>query len=167
MHKSILITGAMLALAFAAPAGAADLKIGIINSQQLVAQSPQAETLSKKLEDEFAPARRELMAQQNEIKSLQEKYQRDREVMSDSERESMEQRLRDLGRDFQFRQRTVSEDFQRRQREELATLQQQLQQSIDAFAKAEGYDLILWEGIAFRVDAIDITDELLAFIRKQ
>ena len=114
-----------------------------------------------------SPARRELMAQQNEIKSLQEKYQRDREVMSDSERESMEQRLRDLGRDFQFRQRTVSEDFQRRQREELATLQQQLQQSIDAFAKAEGYDLILWEGIAFRVDAIDITDELLAFIRKQ
>lgn len=167
MHKSILVMGTVFALGFAAPTEAAELKIGIINGQQLIAQSPQAETLSKKLEEEFAPERRELMAQQNELKSLQEKYQRDAEVMSASERSSMEQRIRDLGRDFQYRQQTVGEDFQRRQREELGKLQQQLQQAINAFAAAEGYDLILSEGVAYRSDAIDVTDELLAYIKKQ
>ncbi|HEX7030600.1 MAG TPA: OmpH family outer membrane protein [Gammaproteobacteria bacterium] len=167
MRKSILVIGATFALAFAASAQAAELKIGVINGQQLVAQSPQAETLSKQLEEEFAPERRELLAQQNELKELQEKYQRDAEVMSESERASMEQRLRDLGRDFQYRQRTVGEDFQRRQREELARLQQQLQQAINEFAAAEGYDLILSEGVAFRGEALDVTDELLAYIKKQ
>ncbi|HEX6928247.1 MAG TPA: OmpH family outer membrane protein [Gammaproteobacteria bacterium] len=167
MRKSILVVGALFALACAAPIQAAELKIGVINSPQLISQSPQAEVLSKKLEEEFAPERRELLAQQNEIKSLQEKYQRDAEVMSDSERASMEERIRDLGRDFQYRQRTVGEDFQRRQREELAKLQQQLQQAIDEFAKANGYDLILSEGVAYRADALDVTDELLAYIKKQ
>ncbi|HEX7048396.1 MAG TPA: OmpH family outer membrane protein [Gammaproteobacteria bacterium] len=167
MHKSILVIGAAFAFAFATPGQAAELKIGVINSQQLIAESPQAAALSKKLEEEFAPERRELLAQQNEIQSLQEKYQRDAEVMSESERSSMQERIRDLGRDFQYRQRTISEDFQRRQREELATLQGQLQQAINAFAEAEGYDLILWEGVAYRGDAFDVTHELLAHMKQK
>lgn len=167
MHKSILVIGAVLAFALATPGQAAELKIGVINSQQLIAESPQAATLSKQLEEEFAPERRELMAQQNEIQSLQEKYQRDAEVMSESERSSMEQRIRDLGRDFQYRQRTVGEDFQRRQREELGKLQMELQQAINAFAEAEGYDLLLSEGVAYRTDVLDVTDELLAHMKQK
>lgn len=166
MRRSILVLAAASMLALVAPAHAAELKIGVINGQQLIAESPQAEALRKTLEEEFAPERRELLAQQNEIKSLQEKFQRDGEVMSASERSSMEQRIRDLARDFQYRQQTIGEDIQRRQQEELGKLQQELQQAINEFAKAEGYDLILSEGVAFRTDALDVTDEILARIKK-
>ncbi len=167
MLKSFSVIAATAALLVAAPAGAAELKIGVINGQQLIAESPQAAALREKLEQEFAPQRRELLAQQNELKSLQEKFQRDAQVMSDSERTSMERRIRDLGRDMQFGQQKAAEDLRVRQNEELGKLQQQLQQAINDFAKAEGYDLILSEGVAFAGDALDVTDEILARINKK
>lgn len=166
MSKLYPVFAVIAALLLAGPAAAAELKVGVINSQRLVAESPQADALRQRLEEEFAPQRREMLAQQNELKGLQEKFQRDAQVMSESERSSMERRIRDLGRDLQFRQQTVSEDLRRRQNEELGKLQQELQQAINAFAKAEGYDLILAEGVAFHVEALDVTTQILARIKK-
>lgn len=165
MFKSMSFIAAALLLV-AAPAGAAELKIGVINGQQLIAESPQAAALREKLDQEFAPQRRDLLAQQNEIKGLQEKFQRDAAAMSDSERSNMERRIRDLARDMQFEQQKAAEDLRARQNEELAKLQQQLQQEINAFAKAEGYDLILSEGVAFNIEALNVTDEILARLKK-
>lgn len=166
MRKSFSAIAVAALLLAAAPVQAADLKIGVINTQQLVAESPQADALREKLEQEFAPTRRELLAQQNELKTLQEKFQRDAQVMSDSERDNMERRIRDLGRDLQYGQQKATEDFRIRQNEELGKLRQELQQAINDFAKAEGYDLILSEGVAFNVDALNVTDEILARIKK-
>jgi outer membrane protein len=165
MRKSLSVV-AVATLFLAAPAYAAELKIGVINGQQLIAESPQAAAVREKLEQEFAPKRRELLAQQNELKSLQEKFQKDAQVMSESERGNMERRIRDLGRDMQFGQQKAAEDFRARQNEELVKLQQALQQAINEFAKAEGYDLILSEGVAYNVDALNVTDEILARIKK-
>jgi outer membrane protein len=166
MRKFILITVAAVAATLAGPLAAAELKIGVVNSAQLIAESPQAAALREKLEQEFAPRQRDLQAQQNEFKSLQEKFQRDAQVMSESERSNMERRLRDLARDLQFQQQKASEDLRMRQNEELGKMQRALLVEVEKFAKAEGYDLILTEGVAFRVDAIDITDEVLARMKK-
>lgn len=166
MRKSLLIVTAAFMSLLAGHVSAAELKIGVVNANKLVAESPQAAALREKLQQEFAPEVRELQAQQNEIKSLQEKFQRDQAVMSESERASMERRVRELGRDFQFRQQTLQEDQRVRYNEEMGKLQMELGQAIQAFAKAGNYDLILTDGVAFRADALDVTDEVLARIKK-
>lgn len=166
MNKSILGIIAALLLSLAGTVAAAELKIGVVDPTRLLAESPQAQAIRASLEEEFAADRRDLMAQQNEFKSLQEKFQRDAQVMSESERANMENRLRDLGRDIQYRQQTLAEDIRRRQNEELGAMQRELQQTITAFAQAEGYDLILTGGVAFHSDVVDVTDELLGQMKK-
>ena len=166
MSKSILGVVAAMLLMFAGMTDAAELKVGVIDPARLMSESPSADVVRQKLEEEFAAQRRDLMAQQNEFKSLQEKFQRDAEVMSSSERANMENRLRELGRDIQYRQQTLAEDIRRRQNEELGAMQHQLKQAISKFAEANGYDLILSGGVAFASDAVDVTDEVLAQMKK-
>lgn len=166
MKKSVLGMIAALLLTLAGTAGAAELKIGVVDPARLLSESPSADVIRQKLEEEFAPERRDLMAQQNEFKTLQEKFQRDAQVMSASERANMENRLRELGRDIQYRQQTLAEDIRRRQNEELGAMQRQLQQTITKFAEANGYDLVLTGGVAFSSDAVDVTDEVLAQMKK-
>lgn len=165
MRKPLLVITAALLSIFAGQLYAAELKIGVVNSQKLIAESPQATALRDQLQQEFAPQMRELQAQQNEIKSLQEKFKRDEAVMSESERGAMERRMRDLVRDFQFGQQTLQEDQRARYNEAMGRLQNELRKAIQEFAKAEGYDLILTEA-AFSADALDVTDQVLARMKK-
>ena len=167
MKKYIAIVAVALFPLLMGTAQAAELKVGVVNTPKLIAESPQAAALREKLQQEFAPKGRELQAQQNEIKSLQEKFQRDQAVMSESERSSMERRLRDLARDFQFGQQKLQEDQRTRYNEEMGKLQLELVNAIQAFAKAEGFDLVLTEGVAFRADSMDITDQVLARLKKK
>lgn len=157
---------AALALAIAAPASAAELKIGVVSLAKLAAESPQAKKIQESLEQEFAGERRELLALQNDLKGLQEKFQRDAEVMSQSERSDMERRIRDMGRDLQFRNQTYLEDAQARRNEELAKLQRELVIAVNEFAEKQGYDLVLVDGVIYANKALDITDQVLATIKK-
>lgn len=165
MRKPLLVFTAALFSIFAGQLQAADLKIGVVNSQKLIAESPQAATLRDQLQQEFAPQMRELQSQQNEIKTLQEKFKRDEAVMSESERSAMERRMRDLVRDFQYGQQTLQEDQRSRYNEGMGRLQNELRNAIQGFAKAEGYDLILTEP-AYSADALDVTDQVLARMKK-
>lgn len=155
-----------LALVFAAPASAAELKVGVVSLAKLAAESPQAKKIQEGLEQEFAPERRELVSLQNDLKGLQEKFQRDAEVMSQSERTEMERRIRDMARDLQFRNQTFMEDAQARRNEELGKLQRELVTAVNEFAAAEGYDLILVDGVIYANDALDVTEQVLARINK-
>lgn len=169
MRIQILAIFAVIAAIAMAPAtvAAAELKIGVVHVQKLVAESPQAKAIQERLKQEFAPREREIMAQQNDLKGLQEKFQRDAQVMSESERSNTERKMRDLQRDLQFRVQSLREDAQTRQNEELGKLQRELGQAVEAFAKAEGYDLILTDGVAFRKEALDVTDQVLKRINKK
>src|SRR5690606_32110429 len=109
---------------------------------------------------------RELLSLQNDLKGLQEKFQRDAEVMSQSERSEMERRIRDLGRDLQYRNQTYMEDAQTRRNEELGKLQRELVVAVNDFAQAEGFDLILVDGVMYADKALDVTEQVLAKIKK-
>lgn len=159
-----IVTGLIVVLAaFAAPdLGAAELKIGVVNMRALMAESPMTATVQKRIQDEFAPQQRELEKQQNDLKSLQEKLQRDGETMSSSELQQLQRRMRDLERDLQRNRQQAVEDFRMRQNEELQGLQANIMQQIQRFGDSQGYDLILVDGVAYASEAVDVTAAVLA-----
>lgn len=162
--RKILVT-AITAFGLSFGAQAADLKVGFVNIQAVMQAAPQAEQATKTLEDEFAPQQREMIADSNELKSLQEKYQKDAAVMSDSERQSMERRIRDLQRDLQRRQQQLQEDVQIRRNEVLGNLQRAALEATEAYAKENGFDLILIDGVVYASDAVNVTSQVVERIR--
>lgn len=140
---------------------AAELKIGAVDFNRVLEESPQYKAAAETLNKEFAPAQQEIQAQNKELRSLQEKLQRDSAVMSGADRASLERRVRDMERDLARRFEQIQEDMNIRRNEELSRLQRQVGNEIRQFAKDEKYDLILAYGVIYAAPTVDVTERIL------
>lgn len=159
MCRKIILLAA-LAVGVSATAHA-ELKIGVVSVPQLIEESPQAKGAMQALQDEFMPRRREIETQQKELKTREEKLTRDSAVMSESERTKAEKDLRDGQRELQRRQNEYVEDLNVRRNEELGKLQRTLLQEVQTYAKAQGFDLVIGDGVLFAKEGINITPAVL------
>jgi outer membrane protein len=153
---------AVALLAGAVPAAQAQLKIGVVSVPQLIEESPQAKGAMQALQDEFMPRRREIENQQKELKAREDKLTRDSAVMSEGERSKAEKDLRDGQRDMQRRQNEYVEDLNVRRNEELGKLQRTLLQEVQTYAKAQGFDLVVGDGVLYAKDNLNITPAVLS-----
>ena len=156
-----VILGIALVGAFSLPAAAQELKVGVVNIQALMEQAPQTKTAMDALQEEFAPRQREFAAKQKEFEELQVKAQKDYAVMGETERSNAERELRDLQREVTRLQTEFREDLNLRQNEELGKLQRALLKEVQNYAEAEGYDLIVGDGVLFASTTVNITDNVL------
>ena len=140
------------------------LKIGVINVSRLLEQSPQAESVTKKLSDEFAPRQRDIQAAQTRLQQQQDRFQKDASVMGEEERLNLERQVRDGQRDLQRTQNEYLEDLNARRNEEVGKLQRDVLLKVQDFARAQKYDLVLADAI-FVSTALDITDQVLAVLK--
>lgn len=156
-----VILGIVLVSGFSLPALAQDLKVGVVNIQALMEQAPQTKSSMDALQEEFAPRQREFAAKQKEFEDLQAKAQKDYAVMGETERSNAEKELRDLQREVTRLQTEFREDLNLRQNEELGKLQRSLLKEVQDYAQAEGYDLIVGDGVLFASSAVNITNNVL------
>jgi outer membrane protein len=148
----------LIGMLMTAPAHAQ--KIGVVDFARLVQESPQFMAMVEMLEAEFAPRQREILSLQQELQEKQQRYERDREVLSDQERATLERELRDGAREFQRQGAEFEEDFNIRRNEEIGTIQRSVLEAVQAYAREERYDLIVGEALYFDSD-LDITAAVL------
>src|SRR5690606_36956330 len=122
--QSMYKTFAVLVLsALAVPALGQEVKIGVVNINVLMEQSPQAQVAMEALQEEFAPRQRTILAKQKEFEEATERANRDAAVMGETERRNTERELRDMQRDLQRMQEEFREDLNLRRNEEIGNLQ--------------------------------------------
>ena len=155
------ILGATILLAFAVPAGAQDMKIGVVSLPALIERAPQTKAAMDALQEEFAPRQRELQARQKEYEDLAAKTQKDLAVMGETERRNAEKDLRELQREVTRLQNEFREDLNLRQNEEYGNLQRSMLKEVQDYAQAQGYDLIVGDGVLFVSSSVNITEEIL------
>ena len=160
-------TLALLAIAAsAAPFGAAvaETKVGVVNVTRLLQESPQAQAASQALETEFAGRRRELEAQQKDLKAKEDRLQKDGAVMAANERASAEKSLRDGQREVARKQNEFMEDLNVRRNEALGQLQRSVLQEVQAYAKTAGLDVVVADPL-YANPSVDITNQVLAALQ--
>jgi outer membrane protein len=142
----------------------AEVKMGYVNFQKLLEEAPQTKTAMQGLENEFAPRRRELLTMQNDLKAREEKLQKEGAVMSEADRAKAEKTFRDQQREFSRKAGEFQDDASTRRNEELGKVQRYLVTEIQGYASAQGYDLVLGEGVFFAKGPLDITANVLAVL---
>lgn len=156
----------MMAAAIVIPAmaqaqqAARPLKIGFVNVQRLLIESPQANAANRALENEFAPRQRDLLAKQKAFKDRADKFQKDGAVMGADERRNAENDLRKDERELQRQVEELREDLNNRKNEELGKLRVNVLRQIEGFAKQGGYDLIVSDGLYVN-PSLDVTSQVL------
>lgn len=150
----------LISLLFFTSTSFADLKIGFVNIPAVLEKAPQAEKAKKRLEQEFSPRDKQLVAQQKEIQSLDEKMAKDGAIMGEAARSNLEKDILNKKRDAKRAQQEFSEDFNVRRNEELGKLQSKIVEVIRDIAKSQNFDLLLTDGVIYAADQIDVTAQV-------
>jgi outer membrane protein len=163
-NRSISFLGLCMSLALLSGQASAEIKMGVVNFQKLLEEAPQTKTAMQALENEFAPRRRELLTMQNDLKAKDEKLQKEGAVMAEADRAKAEKSLRDQQREFSRKAGEFQDDASTRRNEEIGKVQRYLVSEIQTYANAQGFDLVLGDGVFFAKGPLDVTANVLAVL---
>jgi outer membrane protein len=160
---------AMLGALLTSPLGAlaAEIKVGYVKVDKILQDAPQTSESGKKLEREFSPRSQELERLGKQIKDQEAALDKDGLTMSETDRRNKERDISNNKIEFQRKQRELREDINLRKNEELSALQDRINKAVTSVAEAEGYDLVVYSGVAFASKKIDITDKVLKSLGKK
>ncbi len=162
--KNLVLASFMI---FAMSAQSAELKVGYVQVDKILQEAPQTAESGKKLEREFSPRSQELDRMAKQIKELETALDKDGLTITEAERRNKERDVQNIKIEFQRKQRELREDINLRKNEELGSLQDRINKAVQSVAKAESYDLVMYSGVAYAADKIDITDKVLKLLGKK
>jgi outer membrane protein len=165
LHSILALSLALFALtAFSA---GSDVKFAFVNVEQILKDAPQTAESGKKLEKEFSARQQDLEKMAKQIKDKETELDKDSLTMSETDRHNKERDISNMKIEFQRKQRELREDANLRKNEELTAIQDRINKAVAAVAEAEGYDLVIYGGVAYASKKADITDKVLKSLGKK
>jgi outer membrane protein len=143
----------------------AEIKIGYVDFQKLMTEAPQVKSAMQSLQNEFGPRQRELVAMQNDLKARDEKLAKEGAIMAEADRAKAEKALRDQQREFSRKGGEFQDDLSTRKNEEIGKVQRYLLEEIRTYSGAQGFDLVLGEGVFYSKPQLDITAQVLEVLK--
>jgi outer membrane protein len=138
-----LVSTAVVAILFTAPVVSAEMKIVVLDPQNAILASEEAQVLLNAAQTELEPEINRLRTIQEEIQAMQEKLQKDGEVMSETERRKVVKDAESLAADLQFGRQKLQKENQDRVQEILQTLGPKFQKVLNDLIQIDQIDLIL------------------------
>ena len=145
----------------------AEIKIGYVDFQKLMTEAPQVKSAMQALQNEFGPRQRELLAMQNDLKARDEKLAKEGAIMAEADRAKAEKALRDQQRAFSRKGGEFQDDLSTRKNEEIGKVQRYLLEEIRTYSSAQGFDLVLGEGVFYNKPQLDITAQVLEVLKSK
>jgi len=150
----------------------AEIKIGYVNSNRIMAELEPVRDIQIELEKEQRKLEIEFNRILENIDSLRQDYERQRLLMSDERRQNREQEIMNLERtaqEFQMKKFGPDGDITRMQNQKLQPVLEKVQSAIDIIAKERGFDYILdamTGSILYALPQYDLTEDVLKELKK-
>ena len=168
MRKLLVLISGMVMLFGVQVASATDLKVGVVDLKKVLADAPQVAAMRTKLQKQFDPKNKELLALQKDMKADMDKYNKDSAVMKDQEKKTLQDKimaqqtkLRDMQTAFQ-KSLLTAED------QSMQTISKLIQDVVDGLAKSQNYDLIIAKGaVAYSNSSFDVTDKIVKALKEK
>ena len=150
----------------------ANIKIGYIDSNRIMAEFEDVRNVQVELEKEQRKLESEYNGMLSQLDSLKQVFDRQRLLMSDSRREEKQNEMIQMERDiqeFQLKKFGPEGEIFRKQSQLLAPVLEVVDAAIKAVAGQRGYDYVfdaVSGAIVYALDAHDITEEVLKELKK-
>ncbi len=156
MKKTLIMTVTILTLAFYT---FAEVKIGVINAQKVIASTKRGKEIQAKLENYGKSKQKKVEAMQAEIKKLEAAIQSPalNQGTRDKKTEELQAKKINLKRYYEDTQKELRKKYQT----EMQTLQKEVMPIIDKIGKSKGFTLVFdlsIAGISYFDKTIDITE---------
>lgn len=147
--------------AFVASATAQPLRVAYVDSARVMTESVPIQVAESKLRMEFSSREKELQSMTDSLRVATEELRVNTPLLSGSDLADRRRQLVERDRELQRQRRQLEEQLTRRRNEELAVVVEQTNRVIQAIAKSEGLDLVVFEDVVFASSRADITDKVI------
>ena len=164
MRRTSLAPSALVFLVMAGTAEAQTLKIGYINSAEIVAAAPGSQEAQAQFEQEVQSSQDEITRLETELQNMQQQLQQQSLTLSPEARANREQQIQLRGAEAQQRVTQLSEQMNRRREDLVQPIMDQITAVIEAIREEGNYALILdtAAGSIISADpALDLTQEVI------
>ena len=136
---------ALLAMILVAPLSqaAAPNRVAVVNSQMALLESAAAKQYAKVSEQQFGEQIKKLKGLETQYQTLMGKLEKEGPTMSEAERTKLQLEMRRKKEDWEYQARQLQAEKTEADQKELAKLQPQLEEAIQAVAKSGGYDVVI------------------------
>ncbi len=156
----------LLMTAVSLPAWSADLKVGVISMQKLLTQAPQVEAINQKLQKRFSGPKDELDKMADDIQKLEKEIKRNELMMTESKLKKSKEDMMAKIQAYRAKESRLSQELKTVQQQELSVFKGVIAKVLQKVATEGKYDLILNDGVMYAKPSLDITDKILAELKK-
>lgn len=165
MMKNTLKITLLLTMLASTTLVAAQSKVGFVNTERILKESPLAQEAQKNLMSEFAARDTKLAETANELKRKSERLERDGSTISATERQKLQQEITGLDATFQRERRNLEEEIQARRSQMLSNILERANREIVRIAEAEKIDIVLQEAVWWS-PKIDLTPKVIEALKR-
>jgi outer membrane protein len=151
-------------MGLAAVAGAAEVRIAIIDFQRILDDSKAGKAAQETINQEGRQMEAELKAKGEAIEQMKEQLQKDALVMNKETREEKEREFRIQVNDFRESQQEFAQRARQLQIRAMSKIRNEVDTLAKAFAEEKGFTLMIEKqeaGVIYAPARIDVTDEII------
>ena len=163
-----LFAGALLAGARDLHAQApAATRIGYVDMKRLLDNAPQVVAGRERLSKEFAPRDASLKADEKRLDELRERQQKEGATTATGDTDTLKREIDALDRSIKRNRESMRNDLKSRSDQELDKSWREINDAVVAYAREQGFDIIVPSPVVYASARVDITDQVLDRLRRQ
>ena len=174
----LIIIGAVLLTQPVFAQTAVEAKIGVVDMNKLLQESPQFQDMQEAIEEEFAPRVRDISAKESAFNAGRDQLNKDNLALSTDERQSATLKLTSDQRELEYLAQSFQQDRNSRSQIELNKIFREIIDIIKKYGRDNGYDLIINEGkidqntllsggTLYTGASVDITNDVAKLLEKK
>lgn len=157
----------LLLVALSASAEEAALRIGYVDMQRLLEEAPQPRAARARLELEFAERDRLLRAEESRLAELRERERLEAPLLPAEEAERLRREVSALERSLRRSREQLQSEVIERADLEYQRFFREITEAVIAYAREEGYDLVLPGPAVYAGPRVDLTERILERLRRE
>ena len=165
--RSARVALGLMALALvlgAAPLGAVEQKIGVVDMQRALNECDAGKRAKDQVKAKFEHSQNQLKKQREDLDRLKEDYERKATVLKDEERRNLEKDLESRGLEFKRKYEDFQRDLKETDAELTKSIVEELYELVRDYGEKHGYTLVLEASsgaLLYNDKTVDVTDEIV------
>ncbi len=142
-------------------------KIGFVDMDKLLDSSPQISNARALITREFESQYTDIEQKEVDLERLENRITKDGAMMTLADLKPLQERARILDRQIRRAKEDLKDAISIRKNQILSKIQDDLNKTVEQYAKDNGYDAILINAILYVSDEMNITDEILKILKEK
>lgn len=147
---------------FATQYAQAQTRIGYVDMKQLLDNAPQITLNREALDREFRPRNDAIERDEERLQVMLEQASTGNQTD-----DSLQNRIRNLQLSINRRREDLRQELLFRRNTAIQDLEDDINQAVASVARNQSYDLILSSPVIYANNSVDLTDEVLEYLRRQ